>query len=189
MKHVRSAVAVLLFWTLAVGGLYPLFVTGIAAVFFPGKARGSLVVRDGVVRGSTWIGQGFDTDPYFHPRPSTVDYGTMPSGAGNQGYTSAALRDAVLGRKAAWEKSNGTAEIPMEMLFASGSGLDPHIGPRSAALQIPRVMKARGIPAARGGEVRALVDRFTEGPQFGFLGEARVDVLSLNLALDEAFPR
>jgi len=189
MKTLRSAAAVLLFWTVAVGGLYPLLVTGIAAVFFPWESNGSLVVRDGALRGSALIGQGSASDAYFHPRPSATEYAAMPSGAGNQGYTNAALAEAVRERRTAWEKTEGTTEVPMEMLFASGSGLDPHVGPRSARLQIPRVMRARGISAARTEELQALVDGLTEGPQLGFLGEPRVNVLSLNLSLDAAFPR
>jgi potassium-transporting ATPase KdpC subunit len=189
MKPARTALSVFLFWTIAAGGVYPLFVTGIGALFFPKKAGGSLIVVDGAVRGSPLIGQDFQSDFYFHSRPSAVGYDARSSGAGNQGVTSKALKDAYEERKTEWVRSNGTDETPMEMLFASGSGLDPDISPRAAELQADRVARARGIGPDRTAELSALIDGIAEGPQWGVLGEPRVNVLELNLVLDKEFPR
>ena len=189
LRQLRPALLAMIVFTVICGVVYPLAVTLAAQVAFHDKAEGSLLTVDGTVVGSELIGQQFVSPQYFHPRPSATAYGTLPSGAGNQGYTSAALAKAVGERRAAWEAAEGTREVPQEMLSASGSGLDPHIGPRAAELQVPRVMRARGLSAGRERELRDLVDRLTEGPQLGFLGEARVNVLALNLALDEAFPR
>jgi len=189
MKHVRTGIVVLLFWTVVAGGLYPALVTGIGAVFFPAKARGSIVVHEGRLAGSELIAQDFASSAYFHPRPSAVNYDASASGASNFGYTSRAMKDAYEQRKIGWQRENGASEAPMDMLFASGSGLDPHISPAAAELQVARVAAARRIPRAEVPRLLALVRRFEEGPQFGFLGEPRVNVLMLNLALDREFPR
>jgi K+-transporting ATPase ATPase C chain len=188
MKPVRTAIIVTLFWTVVVGGIYPLLMYGVGAAFFPGQAQGSLVEQNGKVVGSTLIGQDFPSDKYFHSRPSAIGYDPASSGASNKGWTSADLKKAYDQRKADWETANGNTEPPPDMLFASGSGLDPHISPLAAELQVPRVSAARHLPADQTAQLFALVQRHEEAPQLGFLGEPRVNVLRLNLALDESFP-
>jgi potassium-transporting ATPase KdpC subunit len=187
MKPVRTGIIVFAFWTVVAGGIYPLLMTGVGALFFPRAAQGSLVHRDGAVVGSRLLAQDFQGDGYFHPRPSAVGYNPAGSGASNQGYTSAQLRKDVAQRAADWEKANATDEIPMEMLSASGSGVDPDISPRAAELQAPRVAAARHLSGADTGRLLALVRSSVEPPQLGFLGQERVNVLSLNLAVDAAF--
>ncbi len=157
---------------------YPLAITGIAQLLFPAQANGSIVRRGGEPAGSVLLAQKFTEARYFLPRPSAADYATVASGASNQGFTSKKLLDAVTERRAAW---GGNA--PSDLLYASGSGLDPHISPEAAQHQVARVAQARGVaPEA----ITALVQQHTEGPQFGFLGQSRVNVLALNLALDES---
>jgi K+-transporting ATPase ATPase C chain len=146
------------------------------------------VEKKGAVVGSALVGQDFAGDRYFHPRPSVIKYDASSSGASNWGYTSKSLKEAYAQRKADWEKANGGAEPPMDMLFASGSGLDPHISPLAAEQQVARVAAGRGIPQDKVADLQALVRRFEETPQLGFLGEPRVNVLALNLALDKEFP-
>jgi K+-transporting ATPase ATPase C chain len=189
MKPIRTAIIVTIFWTVVVGGIYPLFMYGVGKVFFPGQAEGSLVTREGKVVGSALIGQDFSTDLYFHSRPSAIKYDASSSGASNQGWTNADLKKAYDQRKADWQKVYGPGQPPEDMLFASGSGLDPHIGPAAAELQVPRVAAARHLSADSQARLLALVKRSEEGPQLGFLGEPRVNVLELNLALDAAFPK
>ena len=184
MRHFRTSLLVLLASTVVLGGVYPLLVTGIGALFFPAKASGSLVRSAGAVKGSELIGQDFTGPRYFHPRPSAVGYDASSSGASNQGWTSRDLKDAYDKRKADWEKANGTTEIPMEMMYASGSGLDPDISPEAAELQVPRVAAARGLDASREAALMALVKSMEKGLQLGFLGEPRVNVLELNMAVD-----
>jgi K+-transporting ATPase ATPase C chain len=188
MKPVRTAIIVTLFWTVVVGGMYPLLMYGVGAVFFPGQAQGSLVEKNGKVVGSALIGQDFPSDTYFHSRPSAIGYDPASSGASNKGWTSADLKKAYTQNKADWQKAYGAGEPPQDMLFASGSGLDPHISPQAAELQVPRVAAARHLPADKTAQLLALVRRHEESPQIGFLGEPRVNVLLLNLALDDAFP-
>jgi K+-transporting ATPase ATPase C chain len=188
MKPIRTAIIVFVFWTITVGGIYPLLITGIGAIFFPGKAGGSLIETRGKVVGSSLLAQGFESGIYFHPRPSAVKYDASSSGASNAGYTNADLKKAYNQKKADWQKAFGPGEPPIEMLYASGSGLDPHISPEAAELQVPRVAAARHLSSDSAAGLLALVKRSVEGPQLGFLGEPRVNVLVLNLALDEAFP-
>ena len=188
MKHVRSAILQTIFWTVAVGGLYPLLMYGAGALFFPGQAQGSLVSSAGRVVGSSLIGQGFSSDRYFHSRPSAINYDPSSSGASNKGWTSVDLKKAYDERKAAWEKANPGSEPPMDMLFASGSGLDPHVSPEAAELQVPRVAAARHLSDTQAQALLQLVRAHEEGPQLGFLGEPRVNVLGLNLDLDRQFP-
>jgi potassium-transporting ATPase KdpC subunit len=194
MKHLRTSLAVLLFLTVVLGGLYPLLVTGIGALAFPRLAGGSLVMRDGRTVGSRLIGQEFTDARYFHPRPSAGAYGARPSGASNLGPTSRALKQAYDQRRADWQQANPAADgasggfPPMEMLFASGSGLDPDISPLAAEQQVPRVAAARRLSAAQADALLAMVRGREVGPQVGFLGEPRVNVLELNLDLDRRFP-
>lgn len=172
-------------------GLYPLIVLGIARVAFPDQATGSLLVdRDGTVRGSRLIGQQFTGDRYFHSRPSAAGrgYDATSSGGSNLGPTSRRLRDAIRERVREYRTVNGLKEtdpVPADAVTASASGLDPHITPRNAALQTPRVARARGLGEA---QVRELVRTFTSGPDLGWLGDPGVNVLLLNRALD-ALPR
>jgi potassium-transporting ATPase KdpC subunit len=191
--HVRTSIIVTIFWTVVVGGAYPLLMYGVGALFFPQKTQGSLVMEQGKAVGSALIGQDFSTDLYFHPRPSAVKYDASSSGASNWGWTSADLKKAYDQRKSDWQKTfgpaNGSEDPPMDMLFASGSGLDPDISPEAAEAQVPHVATARHLSAADQGKLLALVKSREQGPQLGFLGEPRVNVLGLNLALDQAFPK
>lgn len=189
MKTLRTSIIVLIVLTVVTGGLYPLLMTGIGALFFPGQVDGSLITRSGKTVGSELIGQDFASDRYFHPRPSAINYDASSSGASNWGYTSSDLKKAYDQRVADWQKQNpgvnADSTPPMDMLFASASGLDPHISPQAAELQVARVAAARHLSADR---LLVLVRRFEEQPQLGFLGEPRVNVLELNLELDREFP-
>jgi potassium-transporting ATPase KdpC subunit len=180
----RSALVLFLTLTVVLGILYPLFVTAVAQVAFPTQANGS-IVRDGdEFAGSTLLGQA-NTDPrYFWSRPSATNYNAQLSGASNEGPTSRALARLVRQRAAEFQAAHGlpvNSTVPVEMLFASGSGLDPHISPNAARLQVRRVAQARGVDQAI---VARLVEGQIEPPQLGFLGQPRVNVLMLNLALD-----
>jgi K+-transporting ATPase ATPase C chain len=171
--------------TLLTGALYPFTVTGLGALLFPKQANGSLVVRDGRIIGSSLLAQKFGDDRYFAPRPSATDFATVPSGASNLGPTSADWRKLVAERETRIREANHLAPeaaVPRDLLFASGSGLDPHISPDAARVQIARVAHARHIDE---GRVAALVERFVEPPQLAVLGEPRVNVLALNCALDD----
>ena len=184
--HLRPALMSLLIFTLVTGVAYPLLVTGIAQVVFPFQANGSLIVKDGKVVGSALIGQSFDDPKYFWPRPS----GTSPfpdnagaSSGSNLSPTNPALVSAVQGRVDALRVADpgNTAPVPVDLVTASASGLDPHISPAAALYQVSRVARERKLtPDA----VRALVEQHTEGRFLGLLGEPRVNVLALNLALD-----
>ena len=195
VKEVRPAIIMVILLTLITGLVYPLAMTGIAGVIFPYQAQGSLIEKDGKVVGSALIGQIFTNDKYFHGRPSatnapdpkdptkTVDapYNATNSMGSNLGPTNKALIDRIKGQVEELKKENASVSVPMDMVTTSGSGLDPHISPEAAHFQVPRVAKARGLPEAR---VRTLVDGQIEGRTFGLLGEPRVNVLDLNLALD-----
>lgn len=183
----RPALTLLLAFTLITGVAYPLAVTAAAAGLFPSNARGSLVTRDGVALGSDLIGQPFDDPAYFWGRPSATagaPYDARASTGSNLGPTNPALREAVAARVAALRAADpdGAAEaVPIDLVTASASGLDPHVSPAAALFQVRRVARARALPAA---EVEALVRSHIEGRALGVLGEPRVNVLRLNLALD-----
>ena len=167
-------------------GLYPLVAWVLAQGIFPGRANGSLIVRDGVVAGSSLIGQSFSSAKYFHPRPSAAGqgYDGGRSGGTNLGPLSKDLVETVRKRITAYREENGlaaAAPVPADAVTASGSGLDPHISPENARIQAPRVSRARGLPEA---VVLAQIEACTEGRTLGILGDPRVNVLRLNLALD-----
>lgn len=185
-RQLWAAVRMLLVMTVILGLAYPLAMTGLAQVVFPGKADGSLVERDGQVVGSSLLGQSFAGHPeYFQSRPSAAGDGYDPraSSASNLGPESEDLISAIEERRAAAAQLDGTdpAEVAPDALLASASGLDPHISPAYAAQQVDRVARERGLRAAT---VRDLVDRYTDGRSLGFIGEPHVNVLLLNLALD-----
>ena len=176
--------------TVLTGLIYPGVVTGLCQLLFPNQANGSLLTRNGKIVGSALIGQNFTTPQYFQPRPSAAGndgYDASASSGSNFGPTNQKLMDRVKSSVQKIKADNGEslAALPADIATASGSGLDPHISPASAKLQVARVAKARGAGAE---QITQLVDRFTEERDLGFLGEARVNVLLLNLALDEKFP-
>lgn len=185
LRELKTSVLMLVAMTLVLGVLYPLAVTAIARAFFAEEARGSLIVEDGVVRGSELIGQQFDDPKYFHGRPSAtsrVPYDASASSGSNLGPTNPALVEQLKARVTALRAtSDSEGPIPVDLVTSSGSGLDPHITPAAARYQIAGVARARGIDAAK---LSALVESHVEARALGFLGEARVNVLRLNMALD-----
>jgi K+-transporting ATPase ATPase C chain len=189
MKPVRTAIVATIFWTIVVGGIYPLLMTGIGRALFPQQVAGSLISLHGKVVGSSLIAQDFESDIYFHPRPSAVKYDATASGGSNWGWTSSNLKKAYEQRKEDWQKAFGPGEPPMDMMFASGSGLDPEISPEAAEIQAKHVAAARHLNVGEARELLVLVRSYEKAPQLGFLGEPRVDVLALNLALDKEFPK
>jgi K+-transporting ATPase ATPase C chain len=188
-KHIWPAIGMTLVLCVITGLIYPGVVTGLAQALFKRQANGSLVTVNGRVVGSALIGQPFTRPEYFHPRPSGAGngYDASSSSGTNKGPTDAKLADTLIAHAVNDVVTNDGAQkgrIPSDMVTSSASGLDPHISPANAQLQVGRVARARGIDSAR---VRGLLDAHTEGRQFGFFGEPRINVLLLNLALDSAF--
>jgi K+-transporting ATPase ATPase C chain len=181
-RNIITAVRMTVVTTVLLGIVYPLIVTGVAQVAFPAQANGQLIAGSGKVIGSRIIGQSFSSPGYFRPRPSAAGagYDAANSGGSQLGPTNRKLAGAVKARVEEARKENATAPVPIDLVTASASGLDPHISPAAAEFQVPRVARERGMTEAA---VRALVFAHTEGRQLGFLGEPRVNVLELNLAL------
>lgn len=187
-RNTVVAVLMTVVTTVLLGLAYPLVVTALAHVLFPDNANGQLVYRDGRLVGSRLLGQMFSSPGYFRSRPSAAGpagYDAKASGGSNLGPTNKILVDRVAAGVAAARRENPSAQIPIDLVTTSGSGLDPHISPAAAEFQIPRVAHERGIQEA---EARRLVAEFTTGRDLGVLGEARVNVLLLNLALDARYP-
>jgi K+-transporting ATPase ATPase C chain len=197
LKEIRPAIVFIIALTVITGLLYPFAMTGIAGVIFPYQAQGSVIERDGKVIGSALIGQEFTSDRYFHGRPSATvapdpndstktvpaPYNAANSGGSNLGPTNKALIERVQGDVDKLKQENPSAPVPIDLVTTTASGLDPDISPAAALFQVPRVAKARNMPEDR---VRQLVNERIEGRTLGFLGEPRVNVLALNVALDRA---
>jgi potassium-transporting ATPase KdpC subunit len=187
MKHLIAAIRLFLVLTLLTGIIYPVAVTGIARCVFPKQAHGSLIAAKGSIRGSALIAQGFSDPKYFQSRPSAIDYNPLPSGGSNLSVISTKLDSLVLDREQSFRQAHGLAPeatVPPDMLFSSGSGLDPDISPEAAALQVATIARNRGFSPAHKAALAALVEWSVERPQLGFLGEPCVNVLKLNIALD-----
>jgi len=196
VREIRPAIVVLVALTLIGGLAYPLAMTGIAQILFPYQAQGSLIERNGTVVGSELIGQQFDSDKYFHARPSATTapdpkdptktiaapYNALNSGGSNLAPSNKALIDRVKGDVEKLKAENPSTPVPIDLVTTSASGLDPHISPEAALFQVPRIAKARNLSEDR---IRQLVTDHTKGRLFGLLGEPRVNVLLLNLALDQ----
>ena len=196
LREIRPAIVVLVALTLICGLVYPLAMTGIAQVLFPHQAQGSLIEHNGTVVGSELIGQQFDSDKYFHGRPSATTapdpkdptktiaapYNALNSGGSNLAPSNKALVDRVKGDIEKLKAENPSMPVPADLVTTSASGLDPHISPEAALFQVPRIAKSRSLPEAR---IRQLIADHTEDRLFGLLGEPRVNVLELNLALDQ----
>lgn len=187
-KIIVQSFKIFLSLTILTGVIYPVFITLIGQVIFPNQSSGSLVIKDGKIIGSELLGQNFADSIYFQSRPSAINYNPLPSGASNLGLSSVLLKEQVNDRKLEFRKNNLLSDsivIPSEMLFASGSGVDPHISVEAANMQINRIIKSRNLSTDKSKLLNKLVDSLSEYPQFGVLGNQVVNVFSLNLKLDE----
>ena len=188
MKTLIISLKIFLFFTILTGIIYPLFITGIAQIIFPTQANGSLIMKNNKIIGSELIGQQFDSPIYFSSRPSTIAYNSLPSGGSNLSITNAKLQILVGERKDKFIEFNHlekSTNIPAEMLFASASGLDPHISLQAALLQVDRISEARHFNANQKQKLVECINKSIENPQFLCLGEERINVLLLNLNLDK----
>ncbi len=188
MKAVGISLKIFIFFTVLTGVLYPVFITVIANAAFPFKANGSIIIRDSTAVGSMLIGQEFDSPAYFSSRPSAVFYNPLPSGGTNLGLTNPKLKALVAERKSkfiTYNQLDSLEVIPSEMLFASASGLDPHISPGAALLQVNRIAGERKFTGDQRKELTELIISLSEHPQFHLFGQYRINVFLLNLNLDE----
>jgi potassium-transporting ATPase KdpC subunit len=187
-KIILISIRMIFFLTLITGIIYPVLVTGVSGIFFHDQAGGSLVKKNGVILGSKLIGQQFDSVTYFHSRPSAVYYQPYPSGASNLSWSDKRLKETVALRKETFLKENflnDSTVIPTEMLFASASGIDPHISPRAALLQVERITRSRNFTEAQKQKLFSSINKLTEKPQYSLFGEERINVFLLNLELDK----
>lgn len=187
-NQIITSLKMLIVMTVITGGIYPLLVTGIAQIAFHHEANGSIIIVNDSLVGSELIGQKFDLPGYFHSRPSAIDYYPMPSGGSNLGPSSAKLAQQIPERKHLFARDNmlrDTTDIPVEMLTASASGLDPDISPEAALMQVARVAGERGFDKAKEQKLLQLIAKHTARPQFLLFGEPRINVLLLNLELDK----
>jgi K+-transporting ATPase ATPase C chain len=187
MKTFLIALKLIALMTFILGVVYPLVITSITQAIFPHRANGSLLTTDDKVIGSVLIGQKFKSERYFWSRPSAVDYNPFPSGGSNLGPTSAELEKQIIQRRSTLLKAHELTEkaaVPLELLFASASGLDPHISPGAARFQVERIARARGFDRNAENQLKQLIDEYIEPRVLVILGEPRVNVLKLNLALD-----
>jgi potassium-transporting ATPase KdpC subunit len=188
--YVFPALRLLFVLTILTGVLYPAAMTLIARILFQHQAQGSMIENKGTIIGSELIGQIFVSDKYFWPRPSATNYNSLPSSGSNYGPTSRAMIDSMNARSVRFIGDNylpPNTIIPQDMLFASGSGLDPHISPKAALLQVMRIVRARGLDSAKAVQINNLVQQFIESPQWNVFGQERINVLKLNLALDRIY--
>lgn len=184
-KTILDSAKMLFIFTIITGVIYPLFITGIAQMFFKNKADGDLVVQNGVIIGSKKIAQNFQNQKYFWPRPSTSNFGANPSGAGNKCWTSSELKDIIETKRLILIKAHQNRDIPDEMLCASGSGLDPHISENSVLYQFERVCAARNFNESQRQKLSSTINRLKEKRDLFILGEERINVLILNIETDK----
>ena len=187
-KTLLAGLRLIVFMTILTGIVYPLCITGFARIFYDDKAGGSIIEKDGRILGSVLIGQQFDSTIYFHSRPSAVNYQSNPSGGSNLSWTDTRLKELVSNRKKNFLNANSlndSAKIPLEMLFASGSGIDPHVSPEAALLQVERICKVRNFNSAQRQNLVEVIVKLTEKPQYSLFGKERINVFLLNLELDK----
>ena len=188
MKTIITAFKLVLFMTLLTGIIYPVFIYLVAKTVFPQKSEGSFVKVNDKIIGSELLGQKFESKKYFQSRPSAINYQPMPSGASNLAPTSQSLKSNVDSLRKAYILLNGlpeNTEVPPDAVFASGSGIDPHISPANALLQATRISKERNFDETKKNQLFDLINTYTEKPQFGFLGDSRINVFNLNIELDK----